>query len=66
MKPITYRLVERCVEDGISQGIEHFNKHCDIPYIIPEDMKQSMHDYVMLNFSEWFTFTNEELGVSDS
>ena len=54
MKPKTYSLLERCVEDGASYGYRRAFKHTDNP---PEEVIfDSIVSGVMLELSAWFDF----------
>lgn len=63
MKPKLYQLLERCVSEGIDRGIYLSNKHVDQPIEIPEETKHYLASCVMTEISEWFSFTDEDLGV---
>lgn len=63
MQPKLYQLLERCVTEGISSGVYQHNKHYDQPIDIPAEMQSNLVHHVMLELSEWFTFTNVELGI---
>jgi hypothetical protein len=63
MKPKLYQLLERCISEGIDNGIYRYNKHADQPIDIPEDMKHHLVSSSMNEISEWFSFTDEDLGV---
>lgn len=63
MYPKTYLLIEQCVTEGIRSGIYQHNKHRDQPIDIPAEMQANLVHAVMLEFSEWFTFTDLELGI---
>lgn len=52
MKANEYRLLDRCVEDGIQIGLNHAYKHCDTPSLAL--MKEKIQEAVMLEISEWF------------
>lgn len=57
MKPKTYNLLDRCIEDGIDYGYTRAHKHNDTPD--PIWIKEQIHQAVMNEISEWFDF--EEL-----
>lgn len=63
MTPKTYQLLERCISEGLSQGIYQYNKHWDQPIDIPLEMQSNLVHHIMCDISEWFTFTDAELGV---
>ncbi len=52
MKPNVYKLIERCVEDGINYGYQKAFKHTDEPS--PDHIKEAILDAIMLEISEWF------------
>ena len=57
MKANLYKLIERCVEDGVAYGYTRAHKHTENP---SEDMvKDAMIDAVMLEICEWFEFEQE-------
>ena len=67
MQPKVYQLIERCISEGIAHGIYAHNKHLDQPITIPADMQSTLVDAAMVELSEWFTFTDTDLGIpSDS
>jgi len=58
MKAKTYALVEKCVEEGIRRGFSKAYKHdLDPSQLVIET---SIHDCVMLELTEWFTFDELE------
>ena len=63
MKPKLYQLLERCIAEGIDNGIYRYNKHLDQPIVIPADMQSTLVDAAMVELSEWFTFSNTDLGI---
>jgi predicted Zn-dependent protease with MMP-like domain len=54
MKPDTYRLLERCIEDGLSRGYHRAHKHNDDP--TEEQLKDAMANAIMHEIAEWFRF----------
>lgn len=50
----TYSRLSKCVESGISGGWNKAHKHTDKPS--EEDLKEQIHNYVMLNINEEFQF----------
>jgi hypothetical protein len=54
MKPKTYSLLERCVEDGAARGYRRAHKHTDNPN--EEAICENVVDAIMLELSEWFDF----------
>ena len=63
MKPKVYQLIERCVRDGMNVGYNRHNKHKDVQDPFNADLTEDQIDAIMFEISEWFTFTDEELGV---
>ncbi len=63
MQPKVYQLIERCISEGITHGIYAHNKHLDQPLVVPEDMQSTLVDAVMFELSEWFIFTDTDLGI---
>jgi hypothetical protein len=58
MKAKTYSLIEKCVEEGIRHGFSKAHKHDMNPS--QSVIEMSIHDAVMLEISEWFTFDELE------
>lgn len=54
MKPDIYKLVEKCVEDGVAYGIHRAYKHNDNP--TPEQIEDKVVQAVMFEIGEWFKF----------
>jgi hypothetical protein len=54
MKPHAYRLMARCVEDGIKLGIARAYKHTDTPP--PEQLEDAIYAAVTNELCEWFIF----------
>ena len=54
MKPDTYRLLERCVEDGVKSGLHRAYKHVDEP--TDELICDKITQAIMNEISEWFCF----------
>jgi hypothetical protein len=63
MIPKTYQLLERCVQEGIERGAQRYNKRFDQPINTPLELQSHQVDAIMLELSEWFTFTDTDLGV---
>ena len=54
MKPDSYRLLEQCVETGVSLGLRRAYKHCDDP---SEDaIADHIQRAIMGEVCEWFVF----------
>lgn len=60
MKPQYYRLLERCVYDGAMRGIYRAEKY---EAKSDEERAEMIQDAIMLEITEWFTFTDEQLGI---
>jgi hypothetical protein len=54
MKPNTYQLLRRCIEDGIERGWTRAHKHADSPD--PSIVLDSIENAIMLEVHEWFLF----------
>ena len=54
MKPDTYRLIEMCVDHGVTYGLHRAYKHNDKP--TSEQMKEKITQAVMHEICEWFKF----------
>ena len=54
MKPDIYKLIEKCVEDGVAYGIHRAYKHNDNP--TPEQIEDKVVPAVMHEICEWFKF----------
>jgi len=59
MKPDYFKLIQRCVEDGVSIGIIRAYKHNEAPD--PERIGEHIQDAVMHEICEWFKFEEDEL-----
>jgi hypothetical protein len=51
-----YKIIERCVDEGVAYGWNRAHKHVDNP--TPEQIKEQIAYYVMNEISEWFDFSN--------
>lgn len=54
MRANEYRLLQECVESGISLGWARAHKHHDNP--TPGQIQQAIEDAVMLEINEYFFF----------
>ena len=54
MKPDIYKLIEKCVEDGVARGIHRAYKHNDTP--TAEQIEDKVVPAVMHEICEWFEF----------
>lgn len=54
MRPDLYKLVLRCVEDGIEHGWHRAHKHVENP--TPEEIKLAIDKAVTDQLCEWFRF----------
>lgn len=54
MKPDSYKLLMRCVEDGIEYGWNRAHKHEDSPS--PEHIKEQIELAIQTEVCEWFIF----------
>lgn len=56
MVPNAYKILERCIEDGVKAGYMRAFKHTDNP--TPDMVEDSIVRNVMLEISEWFDFNS--------
>ena len=54
MKPDTYKLIEKCVEDGVAYGIHRAYKHTENPD--RDYMQEKIMEAVMNEICKWFKF----------
>ena len=54
MKANMYKLIERCVEEGVQYGYNRAHKHTDTP--TEDQIKLAVTDAVMNEICEWFDF----------
>jgi hypothetical protein len=54
MTPNSYKLIQRCVEDGIKLGINRAHKHIEKP--TAEQLTNAIEQAVMHEIYEWFDF----------
>jgi hypothetical protein len=54
MKPDSYKLLMRCIEDGIEYGWNRAHKHEDNPS--PEHIKEQIELAIQTEVCEWFIF----------
>lgn len=55
LKPRTYQVLQRAVEEGISYGYRRAHKHLEEGQTPSEQsLKDAIEDAVMLNITEWF------------
>jgi hypothetical protein len=59
MKPNTYKLIERCIEDGVPIGYARAHKHTEKP--LDDLIFNEIIHAVMLEISEWFDFDSNEI-----
>ena len=58
MKPDTYKLIQMCVEAGVTRGLRRAYKHNDEP--TDEQIHYAIKQEVMLEICEWFKFDQKE------
>lgn len=58
MKANAYRLIERCVEDGVSLGYNRAFKHNDNPS--QAHIEDQIIQAIMTEVCEWFDFNEHE------
>ena len=54
MKPDTYKLIEKCIEDGVAYGLHRAYKHTDKP--TAEQVQEKIRQAIMNEICEWFKF----------
>ena len=54
MKPDIYKLIEHCVETGVTLGLNRAFKHNDQPKV--EEVAEKIRQTVMAEICEWFKF----------
>ena len=52
--PNTYKLLVRCVEEGVAHGMRRAHKHTETPD--ESYPKQCLEDDILLEICEWFDF----------
>jgi hypothetical protein len=60
MKPDTYKLIQMCVEAGVTRGLRRAYKHDDAP--TKEQIEKQINEAVMLEVCEWFEFDQKGEG----
>lgn len=58
MRAREYRLLERCVDEGLQRGFRRAYKHTDCP--TDESILESIHCNIMGEINEWFSFPTDE------
>lgn len=58
MKANMYKLIERCVEEGVQYGYTRAHKHTDHP--TQEQLEDQIIQAVMNEICEWFEFNQGE------
>jgi hypothetical protein len=64
MRANEYRLMEECVERGVSAGWRRAHKHTDTPS--PESIMREIEAAVMLEVADSFTFPEDGGGGDDT
>lgn len=54
MKANDYRIMVRCVEDGIERGVARARKHDDDPPM--HTITNAIYESIMAEICEWFSF----------
>ena len=60
MKPNAYKLLERCVEDGVELGYNRAMKHSDNNQIDEYQLREEIFSAVLQEICEWFSFDAEQ------
>lgn len=58
MRANAYKLIERCVEDGVTLGYNRAHKHDDNPS--QAHIEDQIIQAIMTEICEWFEFTDTE------
>ena len=58
MKPNSFKLLIKCVEDGIDAGIQQESEH---DFIDMQRLKETIKDEIAREVSEWFTSDGGDL-----
>lgn len=58
MRPNAYKLLERCVEDGVQYGYSRATKHNESPS--RAEIEDQIMQAVMTEICEWFDFSQFE------
>lgn len=58
MRAREYRLLERCIEEGLHRGHIRAYKHTDAP--TEEQLLDSLETSILNEISEWFAFAPDE------
>ena len=64
MRAKEYRLMEECIERGVSAGWYRAHKHTDTPS--PESIREEIFSAVLLVVGEWFVFPDDAGGGDGS
>ena len=59
MKPKTYNLLERCIEDGVQMGWNRAHKHTETPD--PIWLREQIYQAIMFEIHEWFDIQGENI-----
>lgn len=62
LKPKTFELMNRCIEDGVRLGYARAHKHTDQP--TEQHLKDCIENAVLLEICEWFRI-EEDNGLQD-
>jgi hypothetical protein len=54
MKPDIYKILLRCIDEGIERGFRRAHKHTDTPS--HDEIKGAVEDAIIFEICEWFTF----------
>ena len=58
MKVDIYKLMSRCVEEGVDYGIARAKKHTDNPS--DDELANAINDAIMIELCEYLDFDNNE------
>jgi hypothetical protein len=57
MKPKTYDILSRCIEDGIRLGVQRAHKHTETP--THDQIVEASYQAAMSEICDWFSFEDE-------
>ena len=59
LKPNTYKLLDRCIADGVRLGVARAHKHTDTP--TQEQLYVDLENALMNEILEWFDIDDDHL-----
>lgn len=58
MKPNSYKLIDKCVMDGIANGLVLAYQKTDYP--TSDEVEKNVYHFVMCEIRQWFEFDQSE------